>query len=235
MRFISVVITAYNEEKDLPKTLETVFAQNFPKENYEVVVVDNNSKDKTAEIAKKLGARVIEEKKQGYVYALSRGMSEARGEVVAVTDSDTLLDKNWLSEIDKTFSKDEVVAATGLANINTSNVLLKVLASFAFYLYAIINFSIGKPQLMGFNLMVRKNIFEKAGGLNTEYQMSPDIELGMRLSKFGKVVFNPKIIAYTSTRRWEDGYVSTAIMYIKGYFYATWIRKSPPVRQKPVR
>ena len=51
-------MTAYNEEELLPKSLKSVFSQDFPKEDYEVIVVDNNSTDKSAEVAKSFGARV---------------------------------------------------------------------------------------------------------------------------------------------------------------------------------
>ena len=67
---ISVVIPAFNEEKYLPACLEALKKQTF--KNYELIVVDNNSTDKTAQIAKKFGARVVKEKKQGRNMACGR-------------------------------------------------------------------------------------------------------------------------------------------------------------------
>lgn len=232
---ISVVITAYNEEQYLPICLQSVFSSDFPKAEFEVVVVNNNSKDTSAEIAKKLGARVLNEEKQGYVYALSKGMNEARGEIIAVTDADTEVSKNWLSEIEKSFVNKNVVAATGMSDLRSLNFRTKLVSGLGFYVFVKSNFLIGKPHLSGFNFAVRRASFIKAGGLNTNYQMSPDIELGLRMKKFGKIIFNKQMITHTSIRRWKEGYLSTANMYIKGYLYTAWLHKPPPVRQKPVR
>ncbi len=233
---ITVVMTAYNEENYLPKALTSVFSQiNFPKENYEVIVVDNNSTDKSAQIAKNFGARVISETKQGYVFALAKGMNQAKGEIIAATDSDTVVAEDWLSQIAKSFEDKDVVAATGMADMRNLNFLARNISYLIFYIFVKFNFLIGKPHLSGFNFAVRRQALEKAGGINTKYLMSPDVEIGLRLKKYGKVVFNPKILAHTSSRRWQKGYISTTIMYLKGYFWTVWFGKAPPVYQEPVR
>jgi glycosyltransferase involved in cell wall biosynthesis len=69
---VSVIIPAYNEEALIPLTLASLQKQDFHGD-MEIIVVDNNSSDGTAEVAKRWGARVVREKKQSYVYALSRG------------------------------------------------------------------------------------------------------------------------------------------------------------------
>ena len=70
---ISVVIAAFNEERLIGKCIEAVKNQTLSKEEYEILVVDNNSTDKTAEIAKKLGATVISySQKQGFSAAKQR-------------------------------------------------------------------------------------------------------------------------------------------------------------------
>ncbi len=80
---ISVVIPCYNEEKTIAKVIN-----NIPKEVFEIIIVDNNSTDKTAEIAKKLNAKVVKEKKQGYGYALQKGFQEAKGDIIVTLDGD---------------------------------------------------------------------------------------------------------------------------------------------------
>ncbi|GIW67109.1 MAG: hypothetical protein KatS3mg095_1007 [Candidatus Parcubacteria bacterium] len=80
---ISVIIPAYNEEKGIENTLKRI-----PKEVFEIIVVDNNSTDKTAEIAKKLGAKVVKETKQGYGYALQKGFNIAQGDIIVTLDAD---------------------------------------------------------------------------------------------------------------------------------------------------
>jgi len=86
---ISVIIPAANEEKTLPFCLASLKKQTFS--NFEVIVIDNNSTDKTAAVAQKFGAKVVSEKKQGIIYARERGFQEAKGEIIARTDADTHL------------------------------------------------------------------------------------------------------------------------------------------------
>src|ERR1035437_5009908 len=121
MKLITVVVAAYNEEKDLPKCLTAITTQDFPKDDYEIIVVDNNSTDKTAEIAKGFGARVITESKQGNTFAVKKGMDSASGEIIANTDADTVVFPDWLATIKKIFEDPKVVAATGSAYVKTGN------------------------------------------------------------------------------------------------------------------
>jgi len=91
---ISVIIPCYNEADTIKSVIKAV-----PKEVLEIVVIDNNSTDKTEEIAKGLGARVVNEKKQGYGAALKRGFKEARGEIIATLDGDGQYPAEMITEI----------------------------------------------------------------------------------------------------------------------------------------
>lgn len=235
MKRISVVTSAYNEEKDLPKCLESLTNQTFPKENYEIIIVDNNSTDKTAEIAKSFGATVIHEKKQGYVFALSEGMNKANGEIIAITDADTIVHPNWLEVINLAFENENVVAVTGTAKIKTKSKLFYFLAK-KFYDYFLgFNFLIGKPHLIGFNFAVRKSVFDQIGGLDKNYTMSPDVDLGLRMVKKGKVIYLKEMTVTTSFRRWQEEPLDAFWTYLKGYLWSAWFRKPPPVKQIVVR
>ncbi|MBI3955353.1 glycosyltransferase family 2 protein, partial [Candidatus Gottesmanbacteria bacterium] len=98
---ISVVIPVYNEEKYIARCLQSVCNQNF--KNYEVIVVDNNCTDKTAKIAAGFKVKIIREKIQGMTPARERGFREAKSEIIARTDADTIIPNNWLSSIYKYF------------------------------------------------------------------------------------------------------------------------------------
>lgn len=86
---VSVVIPAYNEEETIK---EVITGYKSIRIVDEIVVVDNNSKDKTAQLARGAGARVVRETKQGYGYALQKGMREARGDIIVLTESDMTFD-----------------------------------------------------------------------------------------------------------------------------------------------
>jgi len=103
---ISVVVPAYNEEKNIGQCLTALKNQDYPSKNYEIIVVDNNSTDKTAQIANEMGVRVVPEEKQGYVFALRKGCSQAKGEIITITDADALVPKDWLKKIYQAFQKN---------------------------------------------------------------------------------------------------------------------------------
>ena len=87
---ITVLIPCYNEEKGLKKLIPAIPVKQLKKIGYdtEILVVDNNSRDKTSQIARKLGARVLFQKKQGKTYALEAGFKAAKGEILVTIDGD---------------------------------------------------------------------------------------------------------------------------------------------------
>lgn len=80
---ISIVIPCHNEETGLENTFPRI-----PKFIDEIIVVDNLSTDNTAQSARELGAKVISEKNKGYGFAIKKGISEAKGDIIVVIDGD---------------------------------------------------------------------------------------------------------------------------------------------------
>ncbi|MFH1783262.1 MAG: glycosyltransferase family 2 protein [Candidatus Omnitrophota bacterium] len=82
---ISIVMPAYNEDKSIGRIVE-----DFKSSQYvdEVIVIDNNSKDKTALVAEEKGAKVVKETNQGYGYACRRALAEARSDYIVLVESD---------------------------------------------------------------------------------------------------------------------------------------------------
>ncbi len=103
---ISVVIPAHNEEAYLPACLESLARQDFAFP-YEVIVVNNGSTDKTAEVARRLGAIVVDEPHFGITWARQRGLEHSKGEIIACVDADTYVASDWLRQIHEAFSKDK--------------------------------------------------------------------------------------------------------------------------------
>ena len=82
---VSVVFPAYNEEGNIATAVKDFLATDVVDE---LIVVDNNSKDNTAELAKKSGAKVIKETRQGYGWANRRGLKEAKGDIIITAEPD---------------------------------------------------------------------------------------------------------------------------------------------------
>lgn len=229
---VSVVIPAYNEEKNLPHTLESLNSQ--IRKPFEIIVADNNSKDNTATVAQDLGARVVRVTTQGYVYAIKEGMHQAKGEVIAVIDADTTALPTWIDEITKAFTDDSVVGATGGITIKPETLAAK-LNNILYSLFLIINFRVGLPHLVGFNMAVRRSALIKVDGIDVRYIMGPDVELGLRLKKHGKVVFVQSMKVVPSMRRWENNSFRAFYEYAKSYVFTVWLRRPAFVKQSVIR
>lgn len=235
MKKITVVICAYNEEERIPACLTALTHQDFPHQDYQILVVDNNCIDKTVEIAKSFGADVVKEKRQGNTFALSKGLASANSEIIASTDSDTIPASNWLSTINRAFSDENVVGATGSIKSNFKNKFLNILSENSYKYFLLFNFLIGKPHFSGFNFAIRKSVLDKMGGVDERFTMSPDVDLGLRAAKYGKVLFVNDMKVTTSIRRWENNPFGTFWDYLMSYIWSAWLRRPPRVRQKIVR
>src|SRR3989344_5171320 len=109
MKF-SIVIPAFNEEASIGVAIQSLLNQKIGRKDYEIIVVDNNSTDKTSAVAKAAGAdKVLKEKHPGPNYARQKGYSESNGSIVAFLDADSLVPKDWLLRIEKDFKNKGVV------------------------------------------------------------------------------------------------------------------------------
>jgi glycosyltransferase involved in cell wall biosynthesis len=94
---MSVVIPVHNAAATLPACLDALREQTLSPQRYEVLVVDNNSTDGSADLARRApGVRVLEERRQGAYAARNRGVATARGELLVFTDPDCVADPGWL-------------------------------------------------------------------------------------------------------------------------------------------
>ena len=197
--FISIVIPAYNEGKSIHIPLESLKEQDY-QGKFEVIVVDNNSTDNTAKVAKRYGAKVIVEPEKGAAHARQAGFMASSGEIIATTDSDTILPEDWLSRIAYEFQKHpEAVVISGLFNFYDGTRALN------FW-----NRTINYPMFVifgwysGANMAVKRDAFNKVGGFRTFFPLAEDSDLGVRLRKFGKVYRFNSFRVKTSARRFNQ-------------------------------
>lgn len=109
----SLIIPCYNEAALLPACFAAIQAQTVPPD--EILVIDNNSTDKTAKIARKYpGVRVIRERQQGLIPSRNRGFNEAKGDILARIDADARIDPDWVERIKHHFEHEPIDGITGL-------------------------------------------------------------------------------------------------------------------------
>lgn len=181
--FISFIVPAYNEEALLPRTLEQIhLSAKASGREYEVIVVDDASTDRTSEIAKSYDARVVRVSLRHIAAVRNAGAREAKGDTLIFVDADTLVPERTLlaalSELDR--------AAVG----GGAEVQLDEKPAFLPNLYfKIFNF-IWKPfkYAAGCFVFATKVAFEIAGGFDERYYASEEIWLSRALKAQGRFV-----------------------------------------------
>lgn len=163
---ISVVVPFYNAGDTIENCITALLGQRYPAEHYEIIMVDNNSTDDTAEIIKKYPRiKLLFEEKKGSYAARNRGVSESKGEIIAFTDSDCAPSPDWLVSFSKAFQDPGVGVLQGRRLYSTHSLGLLLLQEYESE-RADFTFSGRLPGLYyGYtnNMAVRRDIFDKCG------------------------------------------------------------------------
>lgn len=196
---ISVIIPAFNEEKYIHTVFEGLSRQTF--KNFEIIVVDGNSADRTREIARKYG-KVIVDRRPRIGIARNSGAKIASGDILFFTNADTRASMDLLKTYHESFKKSEVVAATGpLIPLEDTTHFIRFGYKFASVWLAKFFFKTGKPTMTGSNLAVRRSTFRKCGGFDESLVTYEDLDLAHRLIHYGDVKYIDCAVVATSTRR----------------------------------
>ena len=177
---ISAVICSYNRARFILAAVESIFNQNFDKSEYEVIVVDNNSKDNTVELLEKYkqshpdyNFSYFVEYNQGVAYTRSRCALEAKGAIVAYLDDDSTAQPQWLQHIVTFYDANPTVYSTG--GKITPVFLTDIPDWYSKYFFGLVgNFNLGDKELKlvkerypcGANMSFRKRVFEEIGYFN---------------------------------------------------------------------
>jgi GT2 family glycosyltransferase len=210
---ISVIIPALNEEKYLPRCLESLSRQSR-KEELEIIVVDGGSNDRTVEVAMQYAHKVIV-KPSPVGVGRNIGAKRAEGKVLAFIDADTMACENWIEEIARTFdSSSNAAGVTGPTLPYEGTELDKLAYHVATGWAQRLSLKLGRPHVAGFNCAYRPGPFWDAGGFDENRVLSEDVTLSLKMRHQGPILFNPEMIAYTSLRRIKKyGYLYLTTYY----------------------
>ena len=234
---ISLVIPAYNEEKYIGECLQAAI-KNSGGRFYEIIVVDNNSKDKTAEVAKGYpNVKVVFGEEKGLTRARQYGYEAATGDVLAYIDADTRMPSGWFDQVVKEFSKNPGLAVlSGPYFYFDVPWYIKLEVKLYYYLALPIYFLVGYMATGG-NFAIRKSVLEKMKGFDTGISFyGEDTNLARRAHEFGKVKFKIGFVMHTSGRRFSgQGLISTAYLYVLNFFSEVLWHKSVSKEYKDIR
>lgn len=192
---ISIIIPTLNEEELLPRLLDSIKQQTFT--NYEVIVADAGSKDRTAELATELGAKVVAGGMPGP--GRNRGAEAATGNFLFFFDADVRLPKDFLekalAEMNERFLDMATCEFLPESDYRLDKVMFKI-ANLTVKLNQDIN-----PRAAGFCIFITKRLFDRIGGFDEEVTIAEDHDLVERASKFRKLGFLNTVKLSVSIRR----------------------------------
>lgn len=236
--FISIVIPTLNSEKTVDKCLNSLVNLNYPKNTYEIIVTDGGSNDKTLEIAKKYKVKIIKTEK-GASHQRNVAVKNSKGELIALTDSDCVVDKNWLKNGIKYFN-DKKVAIVGGPNFTPKDSTF--LERCTGYLFSsrigtgamASRYSgnkikeAGETDLISCNNIIRKNVFNEVGGFYEKLFPCEENEFYHKVKECGyKLVFVPEMIVWHYRRRLFFPFVKQIFKY--GWARAKLIKLHPKI------
>lgn len=193
---ISIVIPTYNEEKNLPNLLKSIKKQTY--KDYEIIIADNNSKDKTLQIARKFKCIIVKGGKPGV--SRNNGAKVAKADLLFI-DSDVFFKNNNVLEIFLYQIKKQKLDSACCKILPDS----KDISSRCYYFiknYFNKYFGYILPHVSGQFFFVSKNYFNKVNGYDENLFLAEEHDLVKRLKRFGaKFNFFMNIIVYNSARR----------------------------------
>ena len=227
MKF-SIIIPAYNEEQCLPETLgrisKTLSIAACPSE---IIVVDNDSQDRTKQVSEAFGAKVFLEKEHNISRVRNTGAENSNGEVLIFIDADTLVPETLFQKIIAVMEDEKCFG--GAVAVEYQDFQRKWMKYYLLgwkFWGTVFNMAQGAAQFC------RKSVFEELGGYDQTIFMGEDVEFYWRLSKFagrhkGYLYFveHPKVI--TSARRFDKVSLWKTLLLTHPIFIRlTWRKKS---------
>ncbi len=184
---VSVIIPALNEQRHIGSCLESVLNGSYSRESIELIVVDNGSSDRTVEIARAWGAKVLELPGVTLGCLRNQGVRYARGAILAFIDADCIADSDWLEQGASSLAKEPCITGSFHDIPEEATWLEK-----AWFVYR----ERGRCETSHINtsnLFVTKELFEQLGGFDESLVTGEDSEFSARAKRIVKVISDERI------------------------------------------
>jgi len=194
---ISIVIPVYNSEFTIRKCLDSIMRLRYPREKLEVILVDDGSTDKTLDVVEEYPVRLIQKEHGGYPSAMNAGIKVAKGEIIAIVDSDIYVNEYCLKKIVEEFEGSKVGIVSGyVATAPTLSFWAKVAGFAAEDCYDTIG-SKYLDFLTSTCTAYRRQLFAEVGLFDEELWRGSDLDLAHRAFKAGwKIILQRNALCY---------------------------------------
>ncbi len=236
---VSIIVPCYNEERGISMVIDSVPVKTLNAIGYEseIIVIDNNSTDSTAEIARSKGAKVVIEKKQGKGYAMIRGFREIdeKSDIVAMIDGDASYDLRELPRLLEPLENGfgEVIVGSRLHGRISQNSMtsLNRLGNWFFTFLSRVGYKTNVTDVCSGFIAWRKFVIDNIADQLTSDKFSIEMEMIAKLSRSGYTCYSVPISYYkrngkSNLRPFRDGF---AIIFS----WARYLRWSPKFSKAP--
>jgi glycosyltransferase involved in cell wall biosynthesis len=239
---ISVIIPTLNEEKLLPRLLDQLSDQNLKsKYEFEIIVSDGGSKDKTLEIAKNYTDKIVvyqEKRRQKISEGKNAGFKISKGEILVFICADCRIENpEMFFDYVSNFKNSKYLAATFWFDVFPEEKKWSdyIFHTFFNWLIKLLNY-VGNGMGRGECQVIKREVFEKVGGYDEELTAGEDYDLYTRIRKLGKIDVNFKIKIFESPRRYRKyGYIKILLMWFRNSLRVFNILKTQVEEWKEVR
>jgi glycosyltransferase involved in cell wall biosynthesis len=214
---VSVIVPICNAESTLAACINSLLGLNYPKENLELILINNASTDRTADVLNRYSREIeiLYEEKKGPAVARNKGLLNARGDVVAFTDSDCVVDKDWLQQIVFPLQDDSIGIVGGkILAKRPCNKIEEFGEKIHDHNRAINEFK--PPYVITMNWASRLCVLKEVGLFNDGFRRGEDGDLSYRIFQAGyKLVYKPEAIVYHRNEKTLSGLFQEG--YLHGY------------------
>lgn len=215
---LSIIIPTLNEEEYLPLLLESIRKQNF--QDYEIIVADAGSKDRTLDIAKNYNCKIVE----GGLPAKGRnnGVRVAVGKLILFLDADVVLPQDFFERALAEFKKRKLDLASFFLLPKEKSRVASFLFNFFYNFPIFILEKILPHASMG--ILIKKELFEKLNGFDESIVLAEDHDLARRAKKIGRYGIIKSTKIFVSIRRFrKDGWLKISLKYFLTELYMIFI------------
>lgn len=185
---LSIIIPAKNEEKNIVRCLHALARQKS--DSVEIIVVDNGSTDNTVALAKTIADKVFIKPEFSLSELRNFGAREASGTVFAFLDADCVVDRDWIAQIQRTLENQDIGCTGSTPEAPDDGTWVeRVWSSFRTRR----KHRCFASWINSSNFIVRKELFAQVNGFNAALTTCEDVDIGMRLGKVCKILFDPSI------------------------------------------